>query len=176
MKFQDLTGQRFNMLTIEKYVGKNKTGQSLWQCKCDCGQEKIVAAHHMKSNNVTSCGKCARVKSHTRHGMSYTVEWNSFHAAKKRCKPEQADRYPDHAGKGIEFRFNSFEEFYEEVGPRPEPKFAYSLDRWPNPYGHYEKGNIRWATKEQQALNRACEWCLARNNVLELSKGLANIS
>jgi len=179
MKFQDLTGIKIEMLTFRKFVGRNETGQAYWLCDCDCGNSKELAAHHIKSGNIKSCGCLntgdARSKASTRHGMSQSPEYTSYNSAKKRCKPEQAERYPDHAGKGIEFRFNSFEEFYEEIGPRPEPKFDYSLDRWPNPYGHYEKGNIRWATKEQQALNRACEWCLARNNVLELSKGLANI-
>jgi hypothetical protein len=179
MKFQDLTDKKMYMLTFRKFVGKNKNGQAIWLCDCDCGISKEIAAHHIKSGNIKSCGCLntgeARAKASTRHGMSYTVEWNSYHSCKKRCKPENAGRYPDHAGKGIQFRFSSFEEFYAELGPRPEPKFDYSVDRWPNPYGHYEKGNVRWATKEQQALNRACEWCMARNDVLKLSRPLAEI-
>ena len=179
MKFQDLAGQKFGKLTVIKYLGQVKSGQSKWLCQCDCPEQNLHEAigSHLKSGNIKSCGCLnkgeARRKASTRHGMSFTPEWNSYHSAKKRCKPEQAKNYPDHAGKGIEFRFNSFEEFFAEVGFRPEPKFDYSLDRWPDPYGHYAPGNVRWATKEQQALNRACEHCLRRNNVLELSKGLA---
>jgi hypothetical protein len=176
MKFEDLTGQKFNRLSVVKYVGKAKSGQSRWLCRCDCGNTIEAVGSHLKTGNIKSC-KCLLKEnmSNLRHGMSYTVEWNSYHSCKKRCKPENAAKYPDHAGKGIEFRFNSFEEFFAELGPRPEPKFAYSTDRWPNPYGHYEKGNVRWATKEQQALNRACEWCMARNNVLKLSQSLTEI-
>ena len=179
MQFQDLTGTKLYKLTFEKFAGRGKNGQAKWLCRCDCGNTKVVFAHHVKSGNVQSCGCListeARRAANIRHGMSYTPEWNSYHSCKKRCKPEQAERYPDHAGKGIQFRFASFEEFYAELGPRPEPKFDYSVDRWPNPYGHYEKGNVRWATKEQQALNRACEWCMRRNDVLTLSIGLGQI-
>jgi hypothetical protein len=162
MQFQDLTGQVFNKLTILSYQGKGKNGQSKWLCKCECGNEKIIFAHHMKSNNVKSCG-CALLSENrkdcaTRFGGTGTPEWTSFHSAKKRCKSEQAERYPDHAGRGIQFKFENFKEFLDHIGPRPEPKFAYSLDRIDND-GHYEIGNVRWSTKKQQARNRRCDNC-----------------
>lgn len=130
MKFQDLTGRTFNKLTVVKYLGQVRTGQSRWLCRCDCGNPKLHEAlgSHLKAGGIQSCGCLssteARRKANTRHGMAYTPEWNSFHAAKKRCKPEQAEKYPDHAGRGIEFRFSGFEDFYAAVGPRPEPKFG----------------------------------------------------
>jgi len=173
MLFQDLTNQVFNKLTIISHHGKNKTGQSLWLCRCECGNEKIVAAHHLKSNNVQSCG-CIRVESHVRHGMSYTPEWNSYHSAKKRCNPKFKEKYTDWSGRGIEFRFNSFEEFYEALGPRPEPKFNYSLERIDN-NGHYEAGNVKWATKKQQARNRRCDNCeQLKQRIKELEAQLAS--
>jgi len=176
MKFQNLVGQKFNLLTVREYVGKNGIGQSRWQCQCDCGKYHDALAHHLKSGSVKSCGCLntgdARREASTTHGMSTTPEWNSYHAAKKRCNPQFAhvQNNADWSGRGIEFRFTSFEEFFAEVGPRPEPKHLYSLDRFPNNDGHYEKGNVRWATKKQQALNRRCDRCtvlLARIKELE---------
>ena len=38
-KFDDKTGKKFNMLTVKKYLGSSK-----WLCKCDCGNECIVAS------------------------------------------------------------------------------------------------------------------------------------
>lgn len=52
----DLTGQRFGRLVVvcraEKLYGK----QSAWLCKCDCGNEKVVAAQSLRSGATTSCG------------------------------------------------------------------------------------------------------------------------
>ena len=51
MRRIDLTGQKFNRLTVIKYVGK-----SSWLCKCDCGNEAIVGGWELKSGNIKSCG------------------------------------------------------------------------------------------------------------------------
>lgn len=173
MRFQDLVGQRFSKLLVLKYLGKGNFGQSRWLCQCDCGNTHESFAHHLKKGDVKSCGCLntseARSESRKTHGMSYTPEWTSFHAAKKRCTNPKSPLYKDYGGRGIEFRFTSFEEFFAVVGPRPEPKFDYSLDRIDND-GHYEKGNVRWATKQQQARNRRCDKCsllLARIRELE---------
>jgi hypothetical protein len=42
----------------------------------------------------------------------------------------------------------SFTAFLADLGPCPGP--LYTLDRYPNCDGHYEPGNVRWATWEQQ--------------------------
>lgn len=71
--------------------------------------------------------------------------YKSFCKAKQRVKNNHKNAYGD-----VEFRFASYEEFLAELGPRPEGK---SLDRI-DPLGHYEPGNVRWATVLEQARNR----------------------
>jgi hypothetical protein len=71
--------------------------------------------------------------------------YKSFCKAKQRVKNNHKNAYGD-----VEFRFSSYEEFLAELGPRPEGK---SLDRI-DPLGHYEPGNVRWATVLEQARNR----------------------
>lgn len=77
--------------------------------------------------------------------------------AKRRCTNPYSDlnarRYKE---RGIEFRFSSFQEFIAHIGPRPE---GCSLDRIDND-GHYELGNVRWATRKQQAANRDNSYCV----------------
>jgi len=179
MVFQDLSGQKFYQLTFRKFVGRGKNGQAIWLCECDCGNFKEVFAHHVKTGNVQSCGCKAlidnRSNSSTRFGGTNTPEWTSYHAAKKRCNPKHANKYPDYAGRGIEFRLGSFQSFLEHIGPRPEPKFDYSLERIDND-GHYEYGNVRWATKQEQARNRRCDNCAAlKARIKELEDKIASL-
>jgi hypothetical protein len=69
--------------------------------------------------------------------------------------------FQNYGARGIEFRFTSFAQWFAELGPRPEGKDAkgralYSVDRINND-GHYEVGNVRWATALEQVHNsRQC--------------------
>ena len=71
----------------------------------------------------------------------------SYMRARRRCR-QGKQHHP--AYENVEFRFASFEEFFSELGPRPD---GCSIDRI-NPLGHYETGNVRWATILEQARNR----------------------
>ena len=72
---------------------------------------------------------------------------NSYYKAKRRCRLG-AQHHPAYAA--VEFRFTSFDEFFALLGPKPK---GCSLDRI-DPLGHYEPGNVRWATVSEQAANR----------------------
>ena len=72
---------------------------------------------------------------------------NSYYKAKRRCKIGKR-HHP--AYENVEFRFESFKQFFELLGPKPE---GCSLDRI-DTLGHYEPGNVRWATVLEQAKNR----------------------
>lgn len=56
--FQDLTGQRFGMLTVIKRV-KNINKQVAYECKCDCGKTIVTLGKYLKFNHKSSCG-CQR--------------------------------------------------------------------------------------------------------------------
>ncbi len=89
-----------------------------------------------------------------RHGLSRTPEHNCWRSIKQRCTDPKVESYPRYGGRGIKMceRWNlSFEDFLEDVGPRPSPQ--HSIDRYPNKDGDYEPGNVRWATKTEQQNN-----------------------
>lgn len=88
-----------------------------------------------------------------------SLGYGSYIAARRRCNDPNHHHYSQYGGRGIEFRFSTFDEFLALLGPRPE---GYSLDRI-NTDGHYESGNVRWATNKQQSHNR-------RDNILDEDK------
>lgn len=98
------------------------------------------------------CKSCSRkgrklivAKPSPKHDPEKVGSWKSYWRAKKRVSENHKNAYGH-----VEFRFNSFEEWFTELGPRPE---GMSVDRI-DPKGHYEPGNVRWATHKQQCRNR----------------------
>jgi hypothetical protein len=75
--------------------------------------------------------------------------------AKSRCSNRQAAAYRNYGGRGIKFVFGSVREGVRWVllnlGPRPTA--THSIDRIDNERG-YEPGNLRWATRSEQARNK----------------------
>lgn len=58
-KLRDLTGQKFNRLTVIERYTSCRSGRTKWLCRCDCGKEKPVLALHIVRGTTKSCG-CAR--------------------------------------------------------------------------------------------------------------------
>jgi hypothetical protein len=159
----DRTGVRYGRLIALAAIGHDENGKLLWKCHCDCGREVVVRGSNLTSH-ARSCGCLNRELSAermrrqlTKHGHNrignITPEYVAYVNAKQRCTNPNYDRWADWGGRGIEFRFASFEEFFAELGEKPEPKHLYSIDRIDND-GHYEPGNVRWATATQQRLNQ----------------------
>ena len=58
-RVKDMTGMKFGRLTIVKESGRDKHRNTLWLCKCECGNETIVRGINLKNGRTTSCG-CLR--------------------------------------------------------------------------------------------------------------------
>lgn len=52
MPGQDLTGERFGKLLVLRRAD-SRNGRTHWLCRCDCGNEKEVAAQALKSGKTT---------------------------------------------------------------------------------------------------------------------------
>jgi hypothetical protein len=51
----ELTGQTFGRLHVVGYAGTGKRGH-MWECRCNCGNTKLVAAGSLRDNTTRSCG------------------------------------------------------------------------------------------------------------------------
>lgn len=54
--FIDLTGKDFGKLHVIERTDNSRTGLVRYKCKCECGNETIVAGGHLSSGNIQSCG------------------------------------------------------------------------------------------------------------------------
>lgn len=161
----DRTGQRYGRLTVLALAGRASNRDALWRCRCDCGSEVEVSASNLRTGSTRSCGCLMRelaaamgvehgganaTHGQTRGGRK-TPEFQAYLNAKRRCTNPRTEGFEHWGGRGIEFRYASFEQFLADVGPKPSPELT--LDRIDND-GHYEPGNCRWASRSVQNANQ----------------------
>jgi hypothetical protein len=93
---------------------------------------------------------------HCKRGGKRSRAYRLWTGVINRCENENCDEYPRYGGRGIgmcdEWRssFATFNAHILTLGPCPP---GMSLDRKDNDRG-YEPGNVRWATRKEQAQNR----------------------
>jgi hypothetical protein len=154
----DITGQRFGRLIAIQWTGnKDKVGSYLWHCQCDCGNTQIASAGRLRHGAVKSC-RCNQRTGLTRyrHGYRHKQIYHIWCGIIQRCTNPNNKAYKYYGGRGIKIcdHWKDFANFIAditaEIGDRPDDL---SLDRINN-NGNYEPGNIRWATRSEQMLNK----------------------
>lgn len=156
-RIKDISGQTFSRLTVVAFAGQDAGHLALWECRCECGTVKVLRGSDLRGGQVKSCG-CLFASDEfrerfTTHDMTHSPEYTSWRSMIERCENPEASNYDLYGGRGIsvcERWRQSFEAFFEDMGPRPD---GHTLDRKEGD-GNYEPGNCRWATRTQQQRNR----------------------
>ncbi len=60
-KLIKLDGKKFGRLTVIGQQGSDRFKHALWLCRCDCGNEMIIASSNLIRNHSQSCG-CLRLE------------------------------------------------------------------------------------------------------------------
>lgn len=139
---------------IEKFRGSGR--HYMARMRCICGTERVARVDAVTSGRTRSCG-CMRIQNISAaqrvHGgrVNHPREYKSWQEMRTRCLNSNNKKFPDYGGRGITIcdRWNSFENFLCDMGPRPP---GTTLGRANND-GPYHPDNCSWETPKQQSNN-----------------------
>ena len=154
----DLKDKIFGRLTAVESVGKNKAGQYIWKCICECGNEHTTTGTNLVENHTKSCGCLSReslLERSKTHGWANTPEYGAWKNAISRCTDPANPAYENYGGRGIKVCDRWMEpsprgilNFIEDMGSCNN----LTLDRI-DVNGDYEPDNCRWADYYTQSYN-----------------------
>jgi hypothetical protein len=150
-------GAVYGEWTVKSSKHVIKYGRAYWWCECSCGKTKWVEASKLITGKSMSCG-CKR---NVAHGGTYDDAYSCWESMKQRCLNPNNKSYHNYGGRGITIYLPwlKYENFKKDMGLRPE---GTTLDRINNDLGYFP-ANCRWATPQEQSLNKRTNHRLSFN-------------
>lgn len=164
-KIRDIAGFRSGLLVAICPVGwytnpNTQMRDAVWKCLCDCGDVYEIRGTKISNGYTKSCGCSSNelgAMSRTKHGgatrKGKSRTYLSWQNMIQRCTNPDSTGYIYYGGRGItvcDRWLNSFENFLEDMGDRPDNK---TIDRV-DVNSDYSKENCKWSDIYEQGANK----------------------
>ena len=161
-QFQDLSGNDYGYIHVDKYCGRDKNDNKFFYCTCNyCGFKTIMSSNSLKRDGIKTCG-CFKYK----HNGAYERLYHEYQCVYDRCYNPNNRAYNKYGARGIKIAdvwlgpdgypnfkrwaySNGYSEEYEH-----DKSLYFSLDREDNSLG-YSPENCRIADMKLQSNNRS---------------------
>lgn len=176
---KDIIGNKYGRLLVESFAYINTSGQSYWNCRCDCGNIKTIRSSHLKSGSVQSCGCLASELASKRaqkifvgkgynikHGGTKTRLYRIWAGMKQRCNYKKAINYNLYGARGV----TVCDEWLNDFGIFRDWALSHgyddslTIDRISNDMGYFPE-NCKWSTRSEQQNNRRCAHIVVHNGI-----------
>jgi hypothetical protein len=154
----NLQGKRYGRVLVVDFSNVDKGGNSIYNCKCDCGKEFKAAGSNVKRSAGVGCVDCKNKQlkeRKTTHGETYTRLYVTWCGMISRCTNPKDLSYKYYGAKGVlvcdewKTSYEAFSKWAKSSGYSD----SLTIDRI-NPFGIYSPNNCQWKTIEEQQRNR----------------------
>ena len=168
--YEDLVGQKFNRLTVIKFIPPSERtvrGYN-WLCQCECGKMIKANANKLKSGMQQSCGCLKEEMKYNIGNVNKKYKYSNkrlygvYKAMLNRCYNPNGREYKNYGGRGItvcdewlgEYGYDAFAEWAISTGYDINAEYGdCTIDRNDVNKG-YSPDNCSWKTNKQQQSNR----------------------